>query len=496
MPIDVSMYNQAPPPDPLDQVAKIGGIANALGPLVAGRAMQGALDPGTGQVDQNKLLSTLRQSPIGAAHAVPTMDALQKLRSAGYAADQAGLDTFQKRMATVHHLFSGLASKNAPTMDDVYDVAAMALDPALGAKAHGITLPVVMNTVKQFRGMTPAQIKKKALEIQTQAALTSEILNQHSPGYEWVNQGGQMTMVPTGTKSAPAVGTAVPLGLSPSTPVATPEGQRYLGEQPPVPGGGAVGPEGRPLLPQTPPGGVGGPAAPTGPMGSLPPGFMEAASGIGSQSAASVNALTQANDTSMVRKGMLGNLEDDMRQFTTGPGADWTKLAKSWVNRNVPVPKSWQDAGGVLDVKSIASQEQFVKQASMLAQQQFATLGGTGTDSKFNSAFTTNPNEALSQLGNIGIIRFLKGNEDAIQVKNKELQSWLKSGKGPQTYPAFAADWNDRFDPRVFQFKYIAPKDRQSYVDNMDPNEKLRFLHDLTYARKKNWVNFDQPKGK
>ena len=495
------LYPQpAQPTAPFSGLASMGQAANSLGPLMVGKAMQGALDPATGQIDQNQLLSTLKQNPIGAAQAVPAMDALQKLRSAGYAADQAGLDTFQKRMAVVHHLFSGLASKTTPTMDDVYDTAAQALDPALGAKQHGITLPVVMNTVKVLRdafntGGTPA-LRKKALEIQTQSAATGEILDQHSPRMEAVNQGGQITFVPTGTRGNPAAGTAVPMGLPPTTPIATPEGQRYLGTQSPVPGGGVVGPDGRPPLPQTPPGGVGGPVAPAGPAASLPPGFEAAAVGIGGQSAASANSLTQANDTSMVRKGMLGNLEDDMRKFTTGPGADWTKLAKSWINRNVPVPKSWQDAGGVLDVKSIASQEQFNKQSAMLAQQQFAAIGGSGTDAKFNSAFTTNPNEALSQLGNTGIIRLLKGNEDAIQVKNKEWQAWLKSGKGPNTYPAFSADFNDKFDPRVFQFKYIAPADRQAYVDNMDPVEKLRFLHDLTYARKKGWVNFEQPKAK
>ena len=191
----------------------------------------------------------------------------------------------------------------------------------------------------------------------------------------------------------------------------------------------------------------------------------------------------------MVRKGMLGNLEEDLSKFTAGPGADWTKVAKSWVNRNVPLPNGWQ-----FDPKSIASQEQFNKQAAMLAQQQFQAIGGTGTDAKFDSAFTTSPNETLSQLGNKGIIRLLKGNEDAIQAKNKAWQNWKRSGNGADTYQDFSEQFNDHFDPRAFQFKYIPQAERQSYVDNMDPQERAHFLHDLTFARKNKWIQFDQPK--
>jgi hypothetical protein len=222
----------------------------------------------------------------------------------------------------------------------------------------------------------------------------------------------------------------------------------------------------------------------------LRPGISEAASGMGTGSAGMANTLTQAAATSMTRKGMLGNLEEDLQHFTSGPGADWTKLAKAWVNRNVPVPKTWQDTGGILDPKSIASQEQFIKQSAMLANAQFQSLGGTGTDNQFNTTFSTSPNEALSQLGNNGIIRLFKGNEDAIQAQNKEWRAWLKAGNPADSFADFQSDFQSHFDPRAFQFKYIPAKERQSYINNMDPADRQRFLHDLTYARKKSWVNF------
>lgn len=496
--VDTSIYKplMERKTDPFGAVKNLGSTANALAPLMVGRAVQEASNPETGQINQNKVLDLLRQNPIGASQAIPTMDALARLRQAGFAADQAGLETFQKRMATAAHLFGVLASKKNPTMDDVYDAATMALDPVYNAKEVGITLPVIMNMIKQFRGLTPKQIKEKAILMQTQAATTQEALGAHAPRYEWQDTGQRKVMVPVGTQVAPAMGTTVRSELPPGTPVATPQGQRYLGPQPQPPG--LVQPplpveEGAPLPPAQGGAPSAAPGMPTGPAASLPPGYVGAAESVAAAGASNANALMQANDSSMMRKAMLGNLEDDLRKFEPGPGAEWTKVAKAWANRNLPVPESWKAEGGILDMKSIASQEQFNKQAAMLAQAQFQTIGGTGTDAKFSSAFTTSPNEYLSKLGNVGIIRLLKGNEDAIQAKNAAWQKWRKA-KGPDTYADFSADFNAHFDPRVFQFKYIPAKERQEYIDHMDSNERMRFLRDLTYARKQGWVNFGAKK--
>jgi hypothetical protein len=237
-------------------------------------------------------------------------------------------------------------------------------------------------------------------------------------------------------------------------------------------------------------------------ISGVPPGLEEAAKGIGTQSAASANKLTEANDTSMVRKGMLGNLENEIEGFTPGPGSDWTRVAKAFANRNIPMPASWQ-----FDPKSIASQDAFNKQAAQLAQSQFATIGGTGTDAKFESAFKVSPNETLSKMSNQEIIRLLKGNEDAIQAKNRAWRNWLKAGHGPQTYADFSDDFNSHFDPRLFQLQYIPQKERQAYIDKMDPISRERMLGspgnprlnipptkgDLHYAHEQGWIKFDTP---
>ena len=217
--------------------------------------------------------------------------------------------------------------------------------------------------------------------------------------------------------------------------------------------------------------------APTPYAVANPPGYNEAAGSVALGSAGAANTLTAAADTSPTRKGMLGNLEGDLKQFTTGQGADWQNVAKNWANRNV-LPSGMQ-----FDPKSIASQEEFNKQAEQLAQQQFAAIGGTGTDAKFGSAFKANPHEVLSQLGNKGIIRLLKGNEDAIQAKNAAWQDWVAKGNSPASYPKVAAEFNKNFDPRVYQSQYMSKDDFHKMVGAMSGPEYAAFKAKMDAAK-------------
>lgn len=221
---------------------------------------------------------------------------------------------------------------------------------------------------------------------------------------------------------------------------------------------------------------------------ALSPSEQQATGKVGAASAEASIDLRKANDTSMTRKAMLGNMEQELDQFASGPGADWSRLSRAWVNRNVPLPSGWQ-----FDPKSVASQEEFNKQAYMLAASQFQAIGGTGTDEKFGAAFHMNPNETMSSLGNKGVMRMLKGNEDAIQAKNRAWRGWLKTHSS-DTYDDFSAQFNDHFDPRAFQFKYLPEKERQAYINKMDPDERERFLGDLTYAHQQGWIRFEGKK--
>ena len=240
----------------------------------------------------------------------------------------------------------------------------------------------------------------------------------------------------------------------------------------------AFGAQGRPVPHAT----VGQPQSGTVP--GLPgpaPGYLDAAKVAGTASAEQGVALQKAADGAPVRKAMLANLNDDLDKFTSGPGADWQQVGKAWANRNV-LPQSMQ-----FDPQSIASQEAFNKQSTQLAQQQFAALGGTGTDQQLSSSFKANPNQALSKLGNQQIIQLLRGNEDALSAKATAWQDWQQR-YGANSYGAFQQDFNKSYNPRVYQAMYMSPDQIGAMRKNMSPAEQQQFARDYVALKAKGYI--------
>jgi hypothetical protein len=507
---DTSSYARPASPNPLDQITKIGQAASSLGDIEAGKAVQGAILP-DGSIDRNALAQSLKGTVAGSMKAIPTLNAYEQLRNAGHVADEAGLDNFQKRMAVVNHLFGQLASKPNPTIQDVNAIAARVLDPAVNGPKYGITFPVVMNALKNFRGpdgrpLPPAEIKQRALDIQTMTASTAEQLAAHSPQQAVVDDGNTITFVPKGTTvnpTNPQITKRIPTG----TPVRDAEGKPVLvPPQEPAPIG-QVDRNANPVVGNsnnfggfvtgaTPPTPVATPPAPTfaqrfapsmtgAPATGLRPGQEAATVSTAETSAKLGNDLITAANEVPQTKAILGNLEREVEGFTPGPGADYRRVAKAFAN--TILPESWQKEGSVLDPKSIADQEGFNKLAYNLAQNQFQALGGTGTDAKLNSTMHTSPNELMSKYGIKGVINILKGNTDALSVKAKEWNAWKKK-YGPDTYNDFSDQFNDNFDPRVFQYKYVPKSDRQSWYKAMSPDERRSFEAAASYAIDKGWI--------
>lgn len=434
-----ALYPKPPDPgnnalagDPSRVINLLGGITNLqrsqseLGAKTAiGEAWQRGIRP-DGSVDLPAIAQGIGRDPRAAYMAPEAADTLLGQRGKQIANATAQFDQFAKQNQFIADGLGTLANMPNPSMEDVRRFVVTA------ARNTGVPSSILNGWMASLP-RDPAQLKQALSTI-----------------------GGM------------AIGSAQ--GATPDVTGFGPGGEASVGTR-----GQATQLRQAPAQPQAAPGIVG-----------MRPGQAEAATALATSGAQSANALTTANDTSMVRKGMLGNLEEDLNHFKPGAGSEWELLAKNWANRNVPMPPGWQ-----FDPKSIASQEAFNKQAVQLAQQQFAAIGGTGTDAKFSSAFETSPNQALSKMGNQGIIKLLKGNEDAIQAKNKAWQKWLSSGHGPDTYPQFSLDFNERFDPRVFQFKYLTPKERQDYIERMDENDRDHFLGDLVYAHKQGWAGFE-----
>lgn len=512
--------------NPLDMITKVGGALSTLGDIEAGKAVQGAIGP-DGEIDRNAVMQSLKGSVAGSMKAVPQAQALEQLRSAGFGADQAGLETFQKRMALVNHVFGHIASKDNPTINDVNSAAARLLDPGVNGPKYGLNFPVVMEALKKFRGpdgrpLNSQQIKQMALDMQTMTATTSEQLGAHSPRYSVVDDGATIKFEPVGTQVNPQypnvvkrIPTGTPqIGPDGRTPVLTPaqppapslrtDAQGRLLSAPPG-SSTEVDSFGRPIKPPpaisrtpnqleqaiTPAQRVAqgfqdtyGNRLEGAPKAGLAPGVAAAATSTAETSAKLGNELTVAANEVPATMGILDNLERELKGFTPGPGADWRRLGKAFAN--TVIPESLKDKIG-FDPKSIADQEGFNKLAYNLAQNQFQALGGTGTDAKLNSTMATSPSELLSKEGNEGIIRLLKGNTDALRVKSKEWNKFKKT-HGEDSFGEFSDVFNETFNPRVFQFKYVPPAERQRWLNAMDPADRKRFLEAAEYARDKGWI--------
>lgn len=511
---DTSSYPKPQAPgNPLDMLTKVGGLVDTLGNIEAGKAVQGAIGP-DGEIDRNALAQSLKSTVAGSTKALPTLNAYETLRQAGHVADQAGYENFRKRMELVNGFMGHLASKDNPTINDVNSIAASILDPKLGAHKYGLTFPVIMNAIQRFRGpdgrpLPPAEIRKRALEIQTMTAHTMEQMQINAPRTTERDTGVDVRNVPIGTMINPkSVATVkrIPVGAeqTDNDPASPTYGQRVLTpSQPPAPDVPLprAAPAGRDnaLSGLTRQPAAAAPAEPTfddiyksrisgaAPAAGLPPGQSEAMQSTAQDSARMGNQLIAAAAEAPITRGILDNLEKDLKNFTSGPGADWKRVGKAFVNANLP--QSVVDKIG-FDPKSIANQEGFNKLAYNLAQSQFQALGGTGTDAKLNSTMSTSPNELISREGNVGIIRLLKGNNDALNAKAKAWNAWKKV-HGPATFSDFQEHFNENFNPRVFQIKYIPSAQRTEWYNAMSEDEQRSFAKAAKYAKKQGWVKKD-----
>jgi hypothetical protein len=441
--IDTSIYNQRQEqPNLLAQLSGLVGVQNAMqsgeiqaqalaklkAEQSAGQNFLSAIDPTTGQIDTNKLGGFLKANP-NAAFVAPEMIARQQSLQGGQIANQQARTnvgvTQQGHIATG---IAGLASKPDLTAQDL----------------------IAFTRQQQQAGVIPAD-RAQTIEAEINAVggdrrKLREYAYNH---YATVTGAGAMAPAQVGVtrEGAPVIGTAGGLArastASPQTGV-----------------------------------GIGGKAAPTGIVVSQAPGVAEAQTKTAAASAEQGIALQKQADGVPVRKGMLANLEDDLDKFTSGPKADWSMVAKSFANRNL-LPQGMQ-----FDPQSIASQEAFNKQATQLAQQQFAALGGTGTDNQLSSSYKANPNEALSKLGNKQIIQLLKGNEDALAAKNKAWQDWQRKN-GPNDYAGFQQEFNKTYNPRVYQAQYMTPEQINDMRKNMSPADQAQFLRDYKTLRER-----------
>lgn len=482
MPVDTSIYsNQAKPINPLATFGSIANTANALNQnrlfqqtfaarKAIGQAYQNAINPATGQLDTNKLLGSVAADPNAGFMAgdVAAQALARKQAELGIQKDQ--LDLANKHLANMNNRIGSLLA--------MPNVTPKAVISSVGdAIAEGAITPKIAAQELSSMPSDPGQLKTWLTEHLIRNLDAQQKVQALYGQIQPVDTGGQVNVLAVspmiGARSLGTVQkTMAPGDAATPVPAFNPQTNQPV------------------LLSKQQFANKTGVGAPAGQSGEIPAaGGIPAGPPLGAQAAAEVTGkesaqqgidLQQAADAVPQKKAILGNLDAALGNFTSGAAADWKLIGKKFANAANPF-------GDTFNAKTIASQEEFNKQATMLAQQQFQTLGGTGTDMKLGSTMHTSPNELLSNLGNHEIIALLKGNEDAIRAKNEAWQNWQQT-HGSQSYGQFQTEFNKEYDPRVFQAQYLDAEGKKSLLSGMTKTEQTQFRNAYNTAVEKGWI--------
>lgn len=474
--VDTSSYFQRPQqPSPLTTLSGVAGLQNTLNQnklfqqqfqtnQAVSNIYKQAINP-DGTIDQGKLSQLLKTDP-NASYGLPqAYQGSQEAQQRNIQINSAQLQNAQQHLQALGQYIGPLMKLgNKATSSDVIQALSHATATGLAQPQEAAqvfsTLPRTQDGRIDEAGI-PAWIQNQQLSVMS----ASERLNAMSPAPTLVNTGQQQVPVRLPQIGDPTqAGAGIQNQLPPNTPIFQNGQPGYLGPQ----GGGAGAPAGGQG------GTAGGGMIPSGPkLGQA------AAADVDAHAAAQqgINLQTRADQTPQT-KAILGNLQGDLGDFTSGPGTDYVAKLEKLVNANL---------GLKVDTEGLASREKFNKLSAMLAQSQFQALGGTGTDKQLGSTELTSPNSELSKLGNMGIIAMLKGNEDAIAVKNRAWQDY-KAQNGPESYGQFSTQFNKIYDPRVFQSQYLKPEDNKKMLSGMSKEEQKSFLNSYRTAISNGWV--------
>jgi hypothetical protein len=491
----------------------------------SGEAYQAAIDPNSGELDTNKLLGIASADPRIAYKAGELVREAQerKLQQAGISSAQA--KSFNDHLGIVGASLSSLLAGDDFSRDAIVGKAAgllgnSAIAPELRKGMQGDVVALI-----QQLGDDPAANKQILTQLMVQNLGAQERIAALFGAPQTINTGGQTQVVApsavTGKLTqvgAPIQNTMDPATATQPTPVMTTDAQgnpvqaattraqfaqgaQQAGALPTgvaMPGGLPLGTLAETVTVIDPVtkqpkvitkgellgigngSGVHAPTTGGGVATGLAPGQGEALAAQGTESAKQGVQLQQQADAAPARRAALLSMRDQLANFETGPAAD--KMAHvSALAREFGLPAPVSKEG-------VKATEEFNKLSTQIVLQQVAQLGGAGTDDKLAAGIKGNPSTYLSKLGNKAVTALMLGNEDAISAKNEAWQKWQQAGKGPETYGSFSTQFNRIYDPRVFQAKYMDPKDRAAMIKNMSPAEKKRYDDHVRVAVQAGWI--------
>lgn len=500
MPLDTSMYPQAPTPfNPLEAAMnanQLMGLVNqnklfqqqfaarqAIGPIY-----QQAIDPATGVLDTNKLLAEAAKNPATAWMAGDlAQQALGRqlnqvqIQQSLTETQKAQLDKAIAEATFVRSTIGSLAAKENPTNEDVtagfVDLVDKKIISAQRAIAELQNVPV----------NDPVKLKEY-LQQQNLAVLDAEArLKAVYPDAEQVESGGATNFVRFNrlTGKLELAGT-LPKSMSPAEAAEPVEmfdpatnqmrtitkGQfaRMQGA-----GGGApaaVPPGGPGAAPAAlPPAGPGLPAAP-------PLGTEAAATEAATGAAKAMNDMYAEVRGSAPRIFQLRKALGALQQTGTGPGTETRNYLTSLFTSLPGVRESeWK---WIAELKDDAKfYDEANKYLQQYAQGQAASLGA-GTDAKLASALSAN---ASTKISNLAAQDVVKANIGLERYKQAQAQAFEAANVQPENFNKWAANWNRKIDPRVFVFDLMTTEQQKALVKEMKAEEKKTFVATHQWAK-------------
>lgn len=454
--------------------------------MATSKALQGAINPQTGEIDMAAFANALKDSPY--AYNIPKMAAdVQSIANAQLTNQNTRLEVAKKQLDYFDSQLGGLVQKGENvTPQDVVQVLSRGVSQGM--------IPV--NIATQYASeipSDPAKIQDWVRQHWTSLQGAKEQLGLLPQG-QTINAGGQQLLVNrdpvTGkiTTSAVVKNTLTPGEASANVEFIDPtNGNKYVmtKEQQLAMLNGGQAPT------QAVPGQSGGYTGRLNSQTGVPAGALPTALGPAQQASMTAGATAQAEGSAKAAQDLANSTADaPMRinlleqaraalpSITTGPGTEWRNNAASLIN-STPALGAMARAAG-LDPNNIKNYDEFKKIMTQYGNSVSAGLG-TGTDSRLNAALTGNPNVGISNLANDEILTKTIAAEKMRQAQSYAFQN---SGLTPDKFNQWRTQWNKEVNPDAFVFASMSPEQRQAFIQRKTKDGTLpQFKRDLFKAQ-------------
>ena len=386
--------------------------------------MKLAINPETGELDQNKALSLIAQDPRTAYNFPTIANLINQNAQSQEAAKQARIKSQADLLNWTHDRLGGLRLMDNLSHSDIADVLIN------GVKNGILTLPQAQNQLKDL----PTDKKDLQAWVDKHYIMTSDAKKQmdlYLPTEE---------VIDPNTNQKIKISKAQLMGLQKTNPSIT-----SINTSSPVVG--------------------------------FSPSEQSALQTTGTNQANAIQELNSLVSNAPTRINILESARQNLENpdLTTGPGVEARNQIKSFfaaLSPQITEKIFGKDFTGV-----IKDQEEFKKYVTQYAN--FASAGlGSGTDARLNVALTGNPNPNIQKITNQELITKTIALEKMQQAQN---YAWNKSGISPDKFNSWQADFNKKVKPEVFAFDAMTPKQQKDFIERKTKDGSLgAFRKDLT----------------